>query len=143
PTTSLIQLRLNAPYVYTQLLAAPNSFGYATTLSQGIPSVAAPNLSGPPISWPGNANALTLNNGNWVRGYMETWNLTMEKRLKGWVASLGYAGTRAVDPRDQMEQNWGTIGTGAAGQQYAQFGRTASVLMFGTEGTTKYDALQA
>ena len=143
PTSSLIQLRLNAPYVYTQILSAPNSFGYATTLSQGIPAVTAPNLSGGPISWPGNANALTLNNGNWVRGYMETWNLTLEKRFKGWVGSLGYAGTRAIDPRMQLEQNWGSIGTGAAGQQYAPYGRTASVLLFATEGSTKYDALQA
>ena len=141
--SSLIQLRLNAPYVYTQVLSAPNTFGSATTLAQGIPTVPIPNLTSGSVSWPGNANVLTLNNGNWVRGYMETWNLTLEKRFGGWTSSLGYAGTRAVDPRDQLEQNWGSIGTGAAGQQFAPFGRTASVLLFATEGTTKYDALQA
>ena len=142
PTTSLLVMRLDAPYVYSQLLNPPNSFGFATTLRQGIPVVPVPDLNSPAIAWPGNANALTMNNDNWVRGYIETWNLTLEKRFKGWTGSAAYAGTRAVDPRNQLEQNWSGIGGGAAGQQLAGFGRSASNLMFGTMGTTKYDSLQ-
>ena len=115
PTSSLVQLRLNGPYVFTQLLSPANSFGYATTLSQGIPVVPTPNLNNPTVPWPGNANTLSLNNANWVRGYIETWNLTLEKRIKGWTASVGYAGTRAVDPRDQLEAKLGNYRHGRRG----------------------------
>jgi len=104
--------------------------------------VTPPDLNHSILPWPGIANANTMNNSSWARGYIETWNLTLEKRLKGWTGSATYAASRAVDAMDRIEQNWGPIGGGAAGQQLAKFSRVASNLLFGTMGTTKYDSLQ-
>jgi hypothetical protein len=142
PTSNLNGMRLDAPYVYSQLINPPNSFGFATTLRQGLPVVTPPDLNRSQVPWPGIANANTMNNDQWARGYIESWNFTVEKRFMGWVGSAAYAGSRAVDAPYRLEQNWGPIGGGAAGQQLAKFGRGASNLLFGTMGTNNYNSLQ-
>jgi hypothetical protein len=67
PTTNLQGFRLDAPYVYSQLINPPNSFSFATTLRQGLPVAAAritpvcmwmqngPNLAS--CCWPGTTAA--------------------------------------------------------------------------------------
>jgi len=102
-----------------------------------------PDLSSGVIPVPGNLSVITFDNNNLVRGYIESWNLTVEKRLRGWIASAGYVATRSVDQLAQLDENWSPIGGGTAGEQLNQkFGRTASTYMLGTLGTAKYDSLQ-
>ena len=79
--------RLNYPYLYGQLLLPPNSYSYATTLSQGLPVVSAPNISSGTVPVPGLAAVTTYNNANYVRDYIQTWNFTVEQQVKGWLAS--------------------------------------------------------
>ena len=74
---------------------------------------------------------------------MQTWNLTVEQRVKSWLASAGYVASRFIDPQNDLEMNWAPINSGTAGQILNQLtGRTASTLYLGTLGTNTYDALQ-
>jgi hypothetical protein len=135
--------RENYPYSFAQLILPPNSLSYATTLRLGLPAVPTPDLSTGVVPIPGFAYAETYDNANYVRGYIETWNFTVEQRIKGWVASAGYLGTRYVDAQSNLQMNWSTIGGGTAGQILNQMnGRTASTLYMGTMGTNTYDGLQ-
>jgi hypothetical protein len=135
--------RENYPYSFAQLILPPNSLSYGTTLRQGLPAVPIPDLSTGVVPIPGFAYAETYDNANYVRGYIQTWNFTLEQRIKGWLASAAYLGTRYVDPQSNLQMNWSPIGAGTAGQRLNQLnGRTASTLYMGTMGTNTYDALQ-
>jgi hypothetical protein len=135
--------RENFPYSFAQLILPPNSLSYALTLRQGLPAVPTPNLSTGAVPIPGFASAETYDNANYVRGYIQTWNFTAEQRIKAWVASAGYVGTRYVGAQSNLQMNWSPIGGGAAGQILNQMnGRTASTLYMGTMGTNTYDGLQ-
>jgi hypothetical protein len=136
--------RQNFPDIVATAITAPNSFSYATTLRQGLPVVVAPNYGSGRVAVPNNIGVFTADNDNFVRGYIQSWNFTIEQRIKSWTTSAGYVATRSVDPISFLDQNWSPIGTGTAGQVLnVRLGRTAVTPMIGTMGTNKYDALQA
>jgi hypothetical protein len=133
----------NFPYIYAQVLPPPNSLSYATTLRQGIPVVPAPDLGSGSVPVPGLVAVSTYNNANYVRGYIQSWNLTVEQRYKSWLASAGYVASRAVDPQNNLQMNWSPINGGTAGEKLNQLtGRTSSTQFIGTLGTNTYDSLQ-
>jgi hypothetical protein len=133
----------NFPYVYGQVIQPSNSFGYSTTFRQGLPAVTAPDLSSGSVAVPGYVAVSTYNNANYVRGYIQTWNFTIEQQIKNWVTSAGYVGTRDVDPQNNLQMNWSPINGGTAGQILNRLtGRTASTQYIGTLGTNTYDSLQ-
>ena len=135
--------RLNYPYIYGQLLLPPSSLSYATSLRQGLPAVSAPDISSGTVPVPGLAAVTTYDNSNYVRGYVQTWNLTVEQRVHEWLTSAGYVASRAIDPQDNLQMNWSPINGGTSGQVLNQLtGRTASTLFLGTLGTNTYDSLQ-
>ena len=134
--------RENFPYLFSQIILPPSSLSYAITLRQGLPAVSPPNL-GSTIPVPGYAYIKTYNNSEYTRGYVQTWNFTVEQRVKGWLASAGYVASRFIDPQNDLEMNWAPINTGTAGQVLNQLtGRTASTMYLGTLGTNTYDGLQ-
>ena len=136
--------RENFPYLFAQTLSAPNSFSYSTTLRQGLPAVAQPDLSSGTVPVPGTAYMTTYDNTNYVRGYIQTWNFTVEQRVHEWIASAGYVASRAVDAQANLQMNWSPINGGAAGQILNKLtGRTASTPYMGTMGTEIYDGLQS
>src|SRR5262249_54849337 len=135
--------RLNYPDVVNVVLNAPNTLSYAMTLRQGFPDIPKPDLSTGFSKLAGNINVISFDKNNLVRGYLQSWNLTIEKRWAGWTTSAGYVATRSVDQLAQLDQNWSPIGTGTAGEILNQkFGRTAPTSLMGTLGTAKYDSLQ-
>jgi hypothetical protein len=136
--------RENFPYSFAQLILPPNSLSYAITLRQGLPVVPTPNLATGSVAIPPFASAETYDNANYVRGYIQTWNFTVEQRIKAWLTSAGYVGTRYLDAQSNLQMNWSPIGGGTAGEILNQLnGRTASTLYMGTMGTNTYDGLQA
>src|ERR1019366_2714360 len=133
----------NFPDVDGLQLVAPNGFSYATTLRTGLPIPPTPNFSSAAISIPSYISVSSLDPKNTLRGYNETWNFTLEKKLKGWTGSAAYVATRSVDSMANLDQNYSPIGTVVAGQILnAPFGRTAVTTIAGTVGTIKYDSLQ-
>jgi hypothetical protein len=143
PSNLANPLRLNPPDILPQVLNSPNSFSYATTFRQGLPAVPRPDLSSGVIDINPTFDFTSLDSDNTVRGYIQSWNLVLEKRVGTWITSAGYVATRSVNPAVNLQQNWSPIGTGSAGQILNQrFGRTASTNLRGSRGTDKYDSLQ-
>jgi len=135
--------REDFPYLFSQIILPPNSLSYAITLRQGLPAASPPDLSTGTVPVPGYAYIKTYVPKSYVRGYMQSWNFTVEQRVKSWLASAGYVASRFTDPQNDIEMNWSPINGGTAGEMLNQLtGRTASTLYIGTLGTNTYDSLQ-
>lgn len=134
-------LRGNLPTQFSQRLPAPNQRSYSTTLDKGFP-VIPPIPDTDRIEMPLNANVATADE-NYKRGYIQSWNLTLEKQWGSWIGSAAYVATRSTRQSSRIEANWGDIGLGNAGRRLGLlYGRTASTLFWGMLGTPKYDSLQ-
>jgi hypothetical protein len=126
-------------------VSGANSYQPVTTLSQGIPALAFPAIGNGILAMP---SAISLNSlGNsYTRSYIMNWNVMLQKQLKyGFVAQVGYAGTRQVHQQYEININNGNVlGAGTAGEYLDQeFGRTATTNYFEPWGHAHYDGLQA
>jgi hypothetical protein len=145
-TGDVVGNRQNFPYMVTSTIPSTNSFADATSLRQGLPTAVAPNFSSGTVNIPLTTGAYTVDNQQYARGYIQSWNLTVERQLPGWMVSVGYVGMRNIhqDATGGINENWGTIGTGSAGQAITMLtGRTASTIGLGAYGTATFDALEA
>lgn len=137
-------LRTNHPMLIELVVPSRNSLSFAGVLSDGIPTINAPNLGNGIIDVPGNVSTQTIPL-DLQRGYIQSWNLTLQKRLGwGFVGEAGYVATRQVRQLGYRELNWSPVGGGTAGQQLnRRFGRTANTREVGPIGGSHYDSLQA
>ncbi|HEY4818087.1 MAG TPA: TonB-dependent receptor [Candidatus Acidoferrum sp.] len=134
-----------------------NSFRPVTSLSPiaalpggaipvGIPSVCCPDISTGVIPLPAQALERSVGPGELKRGYIESWNLTVERKLPGnFLVSAAYVGTQTVHQFADLNVNASLPGTGQAGQPFnkPQFGnRTADTLFFQGYLSANYHALQ-
>ena len=164
---ALSERRINFPYIESYVLDPSQTNAISTTLRQGI--IPPPNpfpLGNGAIPVPGTVGLFNNDAANWTRGYVQTYNLTIEERIRpGWTASVGYAGSKQIDPMVYQDENFSPIGTGVAGQilntpglngepltgqspgdpNYggATGGRIAQTALLRTFGTTNYNSLQA
>ena len=135
-------LRTNWPIMAKDGPQSPHSRYFATTFRDGLEVINEPQLAGS-IDIPGTTAVRTFDETNAVRGYIQSWNLTLEHRIGSWIGSAGYVATRSVNQLAGLEQNWSPIGGENAGRVlYQKFGRVASTNLFGSLGTAKYDSLQ-
>ena len=137
-------LRTNHPVLLNLNVQAPNSLAPASRLGDGIPPIIAPSLGNGIIDVPGNVSVITLPD-EFDRGYVQSWNLTLQKELKwGVVGEIGYIGTRQIRQLGFRELNWSPIGGGRTGRPlFVQFGRDAQTRMVAPVGDSHYDSLQA
>jgi hypothetical protein len=164
---ALSERRINFPYIESYVLDPSQTNAAVTTLRQGI--VPPPNpfpLGNGSIPVPGTVGLFTNDAANWTRGYIETYNFTIEDRIRpGWTASVGYAGSKQIDPMVYQDENFSPIGTGTLGQilntpgvngePFTGFspanpnygggtgGRIAQTALLRTYGSTNYNSLQA
>src|SRR5437773_1770512 len=126
--------------------AGTTSFSSAGSLSTGIPSICCPNINSGTIPLPPQALERSVGPGELKRGYIESWNLVVERKLpSNFLVSLGYVGTQTVHQFGDLDLNSSLPGTGASGQPYnkPQFGnRTASTLFWQGFMSANYHALQ-
>ena len=81
---------------------------------------------------------------NFVRGYTESWNFTVQRELPGgWIAQVGYVGTHTVHQHTRYNINYGQVGGGSASQPYFGLGITGSLAMILPYETMHYNSLQA
>ena len=81
-------LRTNFPVMLVLTLPTPNSFGYATSLREGFPAFpATPDLGDGVLDIPSDAAVCTMDTDNLVRGYIQSWNFTLERRWGSWITS--------------------------------------------------------
>jgi hypothetical protein len=137
-------LRTNYPIMFVQNLPLIHGHtrSWSATLDQGLPP-GPPEPKGDILDMPKTAALITFDN-NAKRGYIQSWNLTLERQLPGnWIVSAGYVATRSVNPLSALDANWSPIGGGVAGQQLVRaYGRNATTTYHGSIGTSMYDSLQ-
>jgi len=116
-------------------------------LPVGLPIICCPNISSGTIPLPPQALERSVGPGELKRGYIESWNLVVERKLPAnFLASVGYVGTQTVHQFGDLDVNAALPGTRQAGQPYnkPQFGnRTAPTLFWQGFVSANYHALQA
>jgi hypothetical protein len=108
----------NYPGEVQYTVTGPNAYVAANNLTNGFPIQNAPttNPDGTVNIPVGTANANTTDK-TFRRGYVESWNLTLEKELPfGLLGSAGYVGTHVVNLGGSYNFNYGQLGGGAASQ---------------------------
>lgn len=138
-------LRDPYPVTIAQTINGTSSYTPAGNLTTGIPAVAPINPVNGVLTLPLDAYTKTLNAGQLTRGYIESFNVTIERQLP-WSSTLSaaYVGTRSIHQMAYIEANAGqTPGAGAAGQPlYVAFGRAAQTQVIIPYSTANYNSLQ-
>ena len=121
-----------------------NTFTLFRTLSQGIPPVVGPDLDTGVIEVPLTAGFRSPYEGTLNRGYIASWNATIERRLPGdIITSVGYVATKSVDMLADQDINASRPGEGNAGRPYAAItGRKVNINMWDSYLQSDYHSLQ-
>jgi hypothetical protein len=123
-----------------------NSFVWGGTLATGIPAAVFPDISTGVVDIPNTFTTNTLQPGTFRRGYIESFNLTVQRELgAGFVLQTGYVGTRSIrQALSYFQGNAGLIpGAGANGRPYfTQYGVNVARSFFIPMATNRYDAWQ-
>jgi len=121
-----------------------NSWQPYGTLASGIPEFGgpAPNESSAPL--PNTATMRTPDPENVYRGYIQSWNASIERRLPFDMSiNAAYVGTKTTRGFANIELNVSPPGGGEQGRVFfAEFQRTASTTLFGGWNRAMYHAMQ-
>jgi hypothetical protein len=136
-------MRTNYPLLVVLNINGANAFTPAGTLRQGIPEIPTPNLGNGIVDIAPQVAANSLES-KYQRGYIQSWNFTLQKRLRGgFVAQAGYVATRQINQAGFRELNYAPINGGNTGRILAaRFGRTAETRLVTPIGNSRYDSLQ-
>ncbi len=137
---------LRGPYPATisQTFVGANNFIPASTLAQGIPFFTGPDINKGSFELPATVDNRTPWGGELKRGYIQSWNFIIERRLPAeFVTTIGYVGTNTVHQLADLDINAAPIGGGNNGRPlFAQFRRTASTTMWGGYLGANYHSFQ-
>jgi hypothetical protein len=138
-------LRTNYP-ILAAFNLAPAALGWATTLSQGLPTLPEPQIGqNGRITIPTNY-AVNTTGDSYQRSYIFNYNLTIQREIGwGFTGQAGYVGSRAVAVSGRLNLNAGqVIGADQAGQPlFVKFGRAVETSLIGPMGDNSYHSLQA
>ena len=123
---------------------ASNGYTWSTTFQQGVPNAVGPNLSSGVVPLPGNASERSPWGGEIHRGYVESYNFTLEHKLpENIIASVAYVGTHTAHILADRDINAGSPGSGTTGlPYYASYGRTLPINMWDGYLSAEYNSLQ-
>jgi hypothetical protein len=126
--------------------AGVNGFSPFGSFTTGIPVICCSNIdiSKGSLPLPGAALERSVGLGELKRGYIESWNLVVERKLPAdFLVSVGYVGTQTVHQFADLNVNASRPGTGQAGQPLnVLFGRTAETDLWQGYLSSNYHALQ-
>jgi hypothetical protein len=140
---------MRSPYPVTLVneFNAVSSFGWGGTLQTGLPAPVFPDITSGTIDMPPTFSTNTLQPGKFRRGYIESFNLTVQRELgAGFVLQTGYVGTRSIrQALSYFDENAGLIpGAGANGRPfYVKYLANVSRNFFIPMATNRYDAWQS
>ncbi len=136
-------LRDAYPAVISLQLSGATSFQSPGTLRTGIPPIIGPDVSQGIIVLPPAVGTTTVPQ-NFNRGYIQSYNLTIERSLgSGFVFEAGYVGTQAYRQVAYMNLNAGAPGGGNAGRAlYLPSSRIADITQITPYNTASYNGLQ-
>lgn len=142
----LLSALIRSPYpaVIAAEFVSPNSRLPFRPIEQGIPDFSGPDLRRGRIDIPPEVATNFLPAGELHRGYIQSWNLTVERELPNSIIfSVGYVGTGTVHQFGGREINAGSPGGGQESRPlFQRFGRTADTVL--TDGIldARYHSLQ-
>jgi hypothetical protein len=123
-------------------ISGPNSYQQAGSLATGLPAIVGPDLSQGTFPLPTNTTTTTFP-ANFNRGYIQSFNLTLQREFAGFDFQAAYVGSRAIRHTDQVNINAAGPGGGNAGRAYYSFtGQTTNITQITPFNTAKYDSLQ-
>ena len=118
-----------------------NAFQSPFSLSQGLPSVAAPNINLGTIPLPSTVSTEAIANP-YRRGYIESFNLTMQRDVGlGFTATAAFVRSHEVRQMSNVNINVAPIGGGTAGRLLYPLNST-DINEAEPFGTSRYDSLQ-
>lgn len=122
----------------------PNPYSAVGRLEDGIPAVTGPDLSTGIVTLPPVADMRSPYPGEIHRGYIQSWNFTVERRLiTDLVGTVAYVGTQTTHQFADLDINAAAPGAGNAGRPYAaQFGRKIATNMWDGYLSANYHSLQ-
>ncbi len=125
---------------------ADNPYTYFNRVEQGIPPVPLPDISSGVIDLPPTVDAgpRSMWAGEIHRGYTQSWNFTIERRLPGdIVPSLAYVGTQTVHQLIDRDINAAPPGGGPGGRPLAATqNRRITANMWDGWASANYHSLQ-
>jgi hypothetical protein len=135
-------------------LTGANATGPYAQLPAGIVAPAPINLSTGLVPLPTGTGTSTIGSyPGFRRGYIYSYNLTVEQQFAGFVADLGYVGNREIRPIINTALNSSPINGGSAGGQLTALGIAAGLIPAGKSyagistlipgGHNYYDSMQA
>lgn len=136
--------RTNFPAMLSLDYSGENSYQPYGRIENGIPAPVMPDMANGIVAIPKTYAANSLPQ-KFKRGYIQTWNLTLQKELRhGFTAQAGYVATRSTSTMGPLDLNAGQIpGAGNAGRPlFAKYGRTTTSLITTPLATNMYDSLQ-
>jgi len=138
-------LRGQYPLVVTFDNPRQQSFQQFRTLEQGIAPVFGPDLSNQPIEVPLSASLRSpYPNSTIDRGYIQSWNFTVERRLPAnLISSVAYVGTASVGMFADRDINASRPGEGNSGRPFVPItGRGIAINMWDSYLQSNYHSLQ-
>jgi Carboxypeptidase regulatory-like domain/TonB dependent receptor len=121
-----------------------NPYAPVRSLEQGMPPVFGPDISTGVVELPAVADMRTPYKGLIHRGYTQSWNLTVERRLpQDMVVTAAYVGTQSTHLLADLNINTDGPGQGVPGLPYYQLlGRQISTNMWDGYLSSNYHSLQ-
>jgi hypothetical protein len=132
------------PIVVDTARVAPNNFAWEGTIAQGVPNTVGPDLSSGVVPLPGGVAERSPWGGEIHRGYEQSWNFTIERKLpQDLLMSVGYVGTKSTHLLADYDINAGYPGSTVANLPYnLAYGRTVATNMWDGYLSSNYHALQ-
>jgi len=119
------------------------TFGWATTLAEGIPGFTMPDLSTGRIPLPVGVFTRTPEQDNVNRATIQQWNVAFEQRLPWDIsAEIAYVGTATDGGYADLNINYGEPGGGNAARKYFPIAGTTTVNSWGSRTKQRYKGLQ-
>jgi hypothetical protein len=132
------------PLEVNQVFVGPNPYMPVGSLEQGIPLFYGPDLETGVVDLPPTALMASPYRDHVNRGYIQSWNLTYERRLP-WDMSLAasYVGTMTTHQMGFLDINAAGAGEGFPGAPlFQRFGRTVATHRFDGWLSSNYHSLQ-
>ncbi|HUZ94482.1 MAG TPA: TonB-dependent receptor, partial [Edaphobacter sp.] len=136
-------LMYNYPENIGYSASALNPYVAVGSLSNGVPTIAAPDYSNGVIPLPAGASFYALPQ-HLKHGYVESYNLTSQKQVGEWLVQVGFVGNLSIHQHQRYDMNYGTVGGGVASERFYQLlGTSVQETAIEPYGHSRYDSLQA
>ena len=139
-------LRGMYPATIGSTFVSSGPYTWVDTIDKGIPAIPLPDTSTGIITLPSTVDMGPRSpwGGSLHRGYIQSWNFTIERKLPGNIAtSVGYVGTQTVHQLIDIDINAAPPGGGPAGRPLAATqDRRISMLMWDGSASGNYHGLQ-